>query len=56
MRTQAKFLVPALAVCCAVASAMTLDDLSPGKTVDGPALTLKEMKGKVVYVVYWGTH
>ena len=55
MRMQAKFLAPALLVCCAAASAMTLDDLSPGKTVSGQALTLKEMKGKVVLVYYWGT-
>jgi len=56
MRMQATYLAPVLLVCCAAASAMTLDDLSPGKTVSGPALTLKEMKGKVVYVYFWGTH
>ena len=38
------------------AAAMTLDDLSPGKTVSGPNLTTKEMKGKVTLVMYWGTH
>jgi hypothetical protein len=38
------------------AQAMTIDDLTEGKTVLGPKLTAKEMKGKVVYVEYWGTH
>jgi len=55
MRTQTRILAPALLFCCAMASAMTLDDLSPGRTVDGPTLTLKDMKGKVVFVNYWGT-
>jgi len=55
MAISAKLFAPALALCCAAAPAMTLDDLSPGKTVHGPALTLKEMKGKVVFVYYWGT-
>ena len=47
-----------LALCLAVpglASAMTVDDLSPGKTVHGTKLTVPEMHGKVVYVEYWGT-
>ena len=35
---------------------MTLDGLTTGKTVFGPETSIKEMKGKVVYVVYWGTH
>jgi len=34
---------------------MTLDDLVVGTTVSGPNLTRAEMKGKVVYVDYWGT-
>ena len=55
MAARALFLAVLLA-CCSVASAMTLDDLSPGKTVHGPNLSLKEMKGKVVFVLYWGTH
>ena len=37
------------------ASAMTLEDLVPGKTVSGPNLTTKDLKNKVVFVVYWGT-
>lgn len=36
-------------------AAMTLNDLSPGTTVSGSDLSLEEMKGKVVAVVYWGT-
>ena len=52
-----KMLAPALVLAaCMPAMAMTLDDLTPGTTVSGPNLTVKEMKGKVVYVVYWGTH
>jgi hypothetical protein len=37
------------------ALAMTLDDLVPGKTVVGPECSVKDMKGKVVYVELWGT-
>ena len=40
----------------ASAFSMSIDDLTPGKTVSGPDLAVKDMKGKVVYVVYWGTH
>ena len=35
---------------------MTLSDLTIGKHVTGPNLTQKDLKGKVVFVVYWGTH
>ncbi|MFH0939925.1 MAG: TlpA disulfide reductase family protein [Planctomycetota bacterium] len=35
---------------------MTLNDLTTGKTVHGPNLTLADMKGKVVFVEYWGTN
>lgn len=38
------------------ASAMTLDDLTEGKTVVGPKLGVEELKGKIVYVEFWGTH
>jgi len=38
----------------AACQAMTIDDLSPGKTITGPNLTLKDMKGKIVLVVFWG--
>jgi hypothetical protein len=48
--------LPVLAFVAVSASAMTLDDLSPGKTVLGPNLSVKDMKGKVVFVNYWGTH
>jgi len=37
------------------ANAMTIDDLTEGKTVVGPKLSAKDMKGKVVYVEFWGT-
>ena len=40
----------------AVASAMTIDDLTIGTTVSGPKLTVPEIKGRVDYVIYWGTH
>jgi hypothetical protein len=36
--------------------AMTIEDLVPGKTVNGPKLAVADMKGKVVLVEYWGTH
>lgn len=39
----------------AVAVGMTLDDLTTGKTVHGAPVTVNEMKGKIVYVEYWGT-
>lgn len=50
---------PLLALaCCATLTAaeMTLDDLSIGTTVSGREATLNDLKGKVVYVLYWGTH
>lgn len=37
------------------ASAMTLDGLKMGPTVSGPSNSLKDLKGKVVYVEIWGT-
>ncbi|HYF51015.1 MAG TPA: hypothetical protein VEJ63_16500 [Planctomycetota bacterium] len=37
------------------AQAMTIDDLTVGNTVHGPKSTLNDLKGKVVYVEYWGT-
>ena len=43
-------------VLSAQAHAMTLEDLVPGNTVFGPNLSVKDMKGKVVFVEYWGTH
>mgnify|MGYP001580492239 CR=1 FL=1 len=50
-----KVLLAALVAFSATASAMTLDDLNTGKTVHGPNLSVKDMKGKVVFVNYWGT-
>jgi hypothetical protein len=38
------------------AASLSLDNLVTGKTVNGPDLSLKDMKGKVVLVMYWGTH
>ncbi len=53
----AKFAVALLLMLPVAASAaMTLDDLLPGKTVSGPNLAVKDMKGKVVFVEFWGTH
>lgn len=49
-------LLAALLVVPAIASAMTLDDLTVGKTASGPDVTLAELKGKIVFVDYWGTH
>ncbi len=34
---------------------MSLDDLTVGQTVLGPKISGAELKGKVVYVEYWGT-
>ena len=45
----------ALVFACLPAAAMTIDDLSPGKTVSGPNYGVKDMKGKVTLVMYWGT-
>ncbi len=49
-------LILAILVACVPAFGMTLTDLTIGKHVSGPNLTQKDLKGKVVYVVYWGTH
>ena len=46
-----------VAMClCLPAWGMTLDDLTIGKHASGPQLSAKDLKGKVVFVVYWGTH
>lgn len=45
-----------LLVVTASASAMTISDLNIGKHGSGPNLTPKDLNGKVVFVVYWGTH
>ena len=47
-------LILALVFLCAPVFAMTLSDLTIGKHVTGPNLTPKELKGNVVFVVYWG--
>jgi hypothetical protein len=57
MRNTALALTCALALTASAnAASMSLDDLQPGKTVNGPELSVKDMKGKVVFVIYWGTH
>ena len=57
MRTTLAGLTCAIALAAsAQAASMTLDDLQTGKTVNGPDLSVKDMKGKVVLVMYWGTH
>lgn len=43
------------AACVPAMAALSIDDLVPGKTVSGPNLTVKDMKGKVTLVMYWGT-
>ena len=48
-------LAAGLAVVCPAVLGMTIDDLRPGKTVNGPDLKVGEMHGKVVYVEFWGT-
>jgi hypothetical protein len=47
--------IAAVLLSSAVSAAMSIEDLSPGKTVSGPNLTTKDMKNKVVLVMYWGT-
>lgn len=46
----------AILLACLPIYGMTITDLAIGKHVSGPNLTAKDLKGKVVYVVYWGTH
>ena len=49
----------ALAFACAssmASTAMTVSDVQPGKTVIGSTLAAKDLKNKVVLVLYWGTH
>lgn len=50
-----KILLALIFACLPAAAAMTIDDLSPGKTVNGPNYGVKDMKGKVTLVMYWGT-
>ena len=55
MRTKRLSALALLLMVPTVASAMTLDDLTPGTTVHGPDVSASDLKGKVVYVEYWGT-
>ena len=50
-----RYALVALLFAPALAYGMTLDDLTVGKTVNGPDAKLDELKGKIVYVEYWGT-
>src|SRR5689334_5184406 len=47
-------LVPALLLVCVSSMAMTIDDLTPGQTASGRSLLPNDLKGKVVFVAYWG--
>ena len=55
MRGFSALALSAVLILPAVASGMSLDDLTPGKTVCGPNLSAADMKGKVVLVMFWGT-
>ena len=55
MRGVSALALSAVLVLPAVASGMTLDDLTLGKTASGPNLSVADMKGKVVLVMFWGT-
>jgi len=55
MNRTATFTVLAALSLPLTAWGMSLDDLIVGKTVHGPNHTLKDLKGKVVVVEYWGT-
>jgi len=55
MRGVSALAISAALALPAVAFGMTLDDLTPGKTVSGPNLSVADMKGKVVLVMFWGT-
>lgn len=50
-----KLIATGLWLVCTAAFGMTIDDLQPGKTVNGPDLKVSDMHGKVVYVEFWGT-
>ena len=49
-------MILALLLLSASTFAMTINDVMPGKHIAGPNLSAKDLKGKVVYVVYWGSH
>lgn len=56
MRTLFGGIAVAMLVICAAAHATSLNDLIIGKTEAGPNHAMKDLKGKVVLVVFWGTH
>lgn len=55
MRGTSLLVLAGVLTISSVASAMTLDDLNPGTTVHGPSLSSADLKGKVVFVEFWGT-
>lgn len=56
MSSKLRCLFFSLLFVAASARAMTIADVSIGKHESGPNLTPKDLNGKVVYVVFWGTH
>ncbi len=56
MRSFSCGMILATVVACASLHAMSINDLVPGKHEFGPNFTTKDLKGKVVLVVFWGTH
>jgi hypothetical protein len=56
MRSLLAGMVLAMLFSSASLHATSINDLMLGKHESGPNLTPKDLKGKVVLVVYWGTH
>ena len=56
MRLTLLSLILCLSAASAQASSVSLGGLKVGKTVVGPDQGTKELRGKCVLVVYWGTH
>ena len=57
MKSILRTLVFSVLFCCVSSmAAMTANDITVGKVVSGPKLDAKDLKGKVVLVLYWGTH
>jgi len=49
-----RVVVCAVFVCVSSTAAVTINDLMPGKVACGQNLAAKDLKGKVVFVAYWG--
>src|ERR1043165_7125630 len=54
MNTRLKCLGIVSLFICASSMAMTINDLMPGKAASGQDLMPNDLKGKVVFVAYWG--